>query len=99
MPKEVLCVKYDETNGEFSIIAARNINSESINDLSGFSSGILKNVVEKEQPLVFHDAQNDPNLSQYESVLLSHIKSVIGVPIFRDGKIWGVIVADSQSKP
>jgi Nif-specific regulatory protein len=92
-----LCVKYDETNGEFSIIAARNINSESINDLSGFSSGILKNVVEKEQPLVFHDAQNDPNLSQYESVLLSHIKSVIGVPIFRDGKIWGVIVADSQS--
>lgn len=29
--------------------------------------------------------------------MLSRIKSVIGVPIIRDGEIWGVIVADSQT--
>ena len=39
---------------------------------------------------------NDPHLSQFESVQIHRIKSVIGVPIVRDGIVWGVIVADSQ---
>jgi Nif-specific regulatory protein len=89
--------KYNKNEDDFSIIAARNINSESITDISGFSSGILKNVIERKRPLVFHDVQNDPNLSQFESVLLTRIKSVIGVPILRDDNVWGVFVADSQT--
>ena len=92
-----LFVKYNQETEDFSIIAARHINSETITDLSSFSSGILKNVMERMKPLVFHDVQNDPNLSQYESVLLTRIKSVIGVPILRDDRVWGVIVADSQT--
>jgi GAF domain-containing protein len=38
---------------------------------------------------------SDPNLSQFESVQIHRIKSVIGVPILREGKVWGVIIADS----
>lgn len=91
-----LFVRYDETEETFTIIAARNINSENITDLSEFSSGILKKVIALKNPLIFHDVQNDPGLSQYESVLLTRIKSVIGVPIVRDEKVWGVIIADSQ---
>lgn len=92
-----LFVKYNQDSEDFTIIAARNVNSQSITDISEFSSGILKNVIERKKPLVFHDVQNDPNLSQYESVLLTRIKSVIGVPILRDDKVWGVIVADSRA--
>jgi Nif-specific regulatory protein len=40
--------------------------------------------------------QGDPGLSQFQSVLLHQIKSVLGVPIIRNGKIAGVIIADSQ---
>jgi Nif-specific regulatory protein len=92
-----LFVRYDETKNEFSIISARNINQENITDLSEFSSGILKRVIEKREPLIVYDVQNEPSLSQFESILIRKIKSVIGVPILRDNKIWGVILIDSQS--
>jgi Nif-specific regulatory protein len=92
-----LFVRYDDLKKEFSIISARNINKENITDLSEFSSGILKRVIEKKEPLIFYDVQNEPSLSQYESILIRKIKSVIGVPILRDNQVWGVIVIDSQS--
>ncbi|MDR3609252.1 MAG: sigma 54-interacting transcriptional regulator [Ignavibacteriaceae bacterium] len=92
-----LFVRYDESKGDFSIITARNINNENITDLSEFSSGILKRVIEKKEPLIFYDVQNEPSLSQFESILIKKIKSVMGVPILRDNKVWGVIVIDSQS--
>lgn len=92
-----LFVRYDETKKEFSIISARNINQENITDLSEFSSGILKRVIEKKEPLIVYDVQNEPSLSQFESILIRKIKSVIGVPILRDNKVWGVILIDSQS--
>lgn len=95
--ERALFVRYDESSGNFSIISARNINKESITDLSEFSSGIIKRVIEKKEPIIFHDVQNEPGISQFESVLFRKIKSVLGVPILRDDKIWGVILADSQT--
>lgn len=90
-----LFVKYNKEN-DFSIIAARNIKQESIGDLSEFSAGILQQVISKKEPCLYHDVQGDPNLSQFESVMIHSIKSVIGVPIFYDGRIWGVILTDSR---
>lgn len=92
-----LFVKYDEDKKEFFIITARHVKKENITDLSEFSSGILKRVIDKKEPIIFHDVQNEPSLSQYESILIKKIKSVIGVPILRSGTIWGVILVDSQS--
>lgn len=91
-----LFVKYDETSGTFSIISARKISNESITDLHQFSSGILQKVIKEKKPLLYHDVMGDPGLSQFESVQIHRIKSVIGVPIIRDDKVWGVIIADSQ---
>lgn len=90
-----LFVKYDEGTNQFSIISARKISNESITDLNQFSSGILQKVIKEKRPLLYHDVMGDPNLSQFESVQIHRIKSVIGVPIIRDRKVWGVIVADS----
>lgn len=91
-----LFVKYDEANDNFSIITARKISNESITDLHEFSSGILQKVIKEKKPLLYHDVMSDPHLSQFESVQIQRIKSVIGVPIIRDEKVWGVIIADSQ---
>ena len=90
-----LFVKYDDATDSFSIITARKISSESITDLAEFSSGILQKVIKEKKPLLYHDVMSDPNLSQFESVQIHRIKSVIGVPIISEGKIWGVIIADS----
>ncbi|MCB0274567.1 MAG: sigma-54-dependent Fis family transcriptional regulator, partial [Calditrichaeota bacterium] len=72
------------------------VNRERLTDLSTFSSGILQRVIEEKAPCLYHDVQSDPNLSQFESVLIHQIKSVIGVPIFHQGEVWGVILADSR---
>ena len=58
--------------------------------------GILKKVIDTKEPCLYHDVQSDPNLSQFESIQLHNIKSVLGVPILNDGKIWGVILVDSR---
>lgn len=91
-----LFVRYNDENNEFKIIAARNIGQENISDLSTFSSGILRQVVQKKEPMLYHDVQSDPNISQFESVQLHNIKSVLGVPIFHQKKIWGVVLVDSR---
>ncbi|MCX7798201.1 MAG: sigma 54-interacting transcriptional regulator [Melioribacter sp.] len=92
-----LFVKYDDTTDSFSIITARKISNESITDLNQFSSGILQKVIKEKRPLLYHDVMSDPNLSQFQSVQIHRIKSVIGVPIMRDDKVWGVIIADSTT--
>ena len=89
-----LFVKHE--NEKFSIVSARNFQSENINDISEFSSNILNEVISKKEPVLYHDMQSDPQVSQYESVQIQKIKSVIGVPVLQHGNIWGVILADSQ---
>ncbi|HSP87676.1 MAG TPA: sigma 54-interacting transcriptional regulator [Ignavibacteriaceae bacterium] len=91
-----LFVQYDDIQRKFSIIAARNIQKENIEDVSAFSSGILQKVIDTNQPCLYHDVQSDPSVSQFQSIQLQNIKSILGVPIMKDGKIWGVILVDSR---
>ncbi|MHB1686603.1 MAG: sigma-54 interaction domain-containing protein [Ignavibacteriaceae bacterium] len=91
-----LFVRYNEEENKFSIIAARNVQQENIVSLSDFSSGILQKVIERKEPCLYHDVPNNPDISQFKSIQIHNIKSILGVPIFRNGKIWGVILVDSQ---
>ncbi|HED06138.1 MAG TPA: GAF domain-containing protein, partial [Ignavibacteria bacterium] len=91
-----LFVRYNKDDNKFSIIAARNVNQENIKDLSQFSSGIIQKVIQKRQPCLYHDVQSDPNISQFQSVQIQNIKSVLGVPIFRESDVWGVVLVDSR---
>ncbi len=91
-----LVVRHDARENGFHIVAARNVKREKLNDLSAFSSGILEQVIADGKPCLYHDVQSDPKLTQFESVVIHQIKSVIGVPIFSDEEIWGVILVDSQ---
>ena len=85
-----------ECEEKITIIAARSSDKKNIEDIKEFSSGVILKVNEKQQPILYHDVQGDPQLSQFESVQLKKIKSVIGVPVFRDEDIWGIILADTQ---
>ncbi|MCB0751079.1 MAG: sigma 54-interacting transcriptional regulator, partial [Ignavibacteriae bacterium] len=53
-------------------------------------------VVNKSKPVLYHDVQSNPKLTQFESVQLHNIKSILGVPVKREDKIRGVILVDSQ---
>ena len=85
-----------EGEEKITIIAARSGNKQNIKDIKEFSAGVIQKVIENRQSILYHDVQGDPQLSQFQSVQLKKIKSVIGVPVFRDEDIWGVILADTQ---
>ena len=91
-----LFLKYSEDTKNYLIIAARNVKQEDIKDLSAFSSGIIQKVIDRKEPCIYHDVQNDPSISQFKSIQIHNIKSILGVPIIRDNKVWGVILVDSQ---
>lgn len=91
-----LFVQYDDIRKKFNIIAARNVQRENIVDLTAFSSGILQKVIDTQQPCLYHDVQSDPDFSQFQSVQLHNIKSVLGVPIMKDDRVWGVVLVDSR---
>lgn len=91
-----LFCKYDQESGDFKLVTARNVDQDNIQDLNSFSSGILKQVLEKKQASLYHDAQGDPDISQFKSIQIHNIKSVLGVPVFYQNEVWGVILVDSQ---
>jgi Nif-specific regulatory protein len=95
--ERVVFAKYEKEKDEFILIAANNVNKNVNNNLTDFSAGILKQVTVKKQPVLFHDVQNDEGISQFVSVLIKQIRSVIGVPLIKNDEVWGVILADSQS--
>ena len=82
-----LCVKYLPETAAFSIVAARNVKGESLDTLTDFSTGVLHRIIEEKKPLLFHDAKGDPRLSQFDSIQIQRITSVIGVPILRDNSV------------
>jgi Nif-specific regulatory protein len=93
-----LFARYDSQTDHFSVVAARNIAQDSSTSLQSFSSGILRQVISEKKACLYHDVQQDPQISQFESVQIEKIKSVIGVPVFHQGQIWGVILVDSTSQ-
>ena len=96
--ERALFVKFEKDSETFSLIGARNIQQETISGLNEFSSGILQKVIGTKKPSLYHDVQSDPQISQFESVKIQQIKSVLGVPIFFKDDIWGVILADSRTR-
>ncbi|MDZ7314636.1 MAG: sigma-54-dependent Fis family transcriptional regulator [candidate division KSB1 bacterium] len=82
---------------DFTIVTARNMDKKSIDDLSQFSLGILRQVASGGKPKLYHDVQADATVSQFQSIQIHRIQSIVGVPLFHHGKVWGVILADSRS--
>lgn len=82
---------------EFKIITARDKNKETIKNLNLFSANVINSVVETKEAVLYHDVQSNPNTSNFESLQIQNIKSIIGVPVVRDGNVWGVILIDSKT--
>jgi len=91
-------VRYLIEVNRFEILAGRNFDGQTISDLGQFSAGLLQRVVQGGKPLLYHDVQSDPDVSQFSSVRLQGIRSVIAVPILYREQLWGVILLDSRSQ-
>ena len=76
----IVAIKND-TPKDFVVEAVRYHNLES-DDAEALSRGIIRQVIETNEPVLSIDAQTDDSLNRYQSVIDYNIRSVLCVPLF-----------------
>ena len=77
--ERVLVAIKNETPKDFVVDAVRHHNVEA-DDAEELSRGIIRRVIETNEPVLSIDAQTDERLNQYQSVIDYNIRSVLCVP-------------------
>lgn len=91
-----ILLKTSLENNEFDAVTARNISQESISSIRGLSSSIVNQVLEKGEPVVAVDAQEDQRFAGAESVVLQNIRSVMCTPLMSKEGMFGAIYMDNR---
>ena len=88
----VVAIK-NETPKGFAVDAVRHHNLE-VDDAEALSRGIIRRVIETNEPVLSVDAQTDERLNRYQSVIDYNIRSVLSVPLFhvKEGVIGALYV-------
>jgi len=85
----------DEATGEMRLTCARNMDKESLDEVSSFSRSVIKRVAEG-HTLLEVDVGKDPGLSTLHSLVIHEIKSILCVPMRTRGRTVGVIYLDTR---
>ena len=94
--ERVLVAIKNETPKGFAVDAVRYHNVE-VNDAEELSRGIIRRVIETNEPVLSLDAQTDERLNQYQSVIDYHIRSVLSVPVFHLNEgVMGALYVDHR---
>lgn len=67
-------------------------------DASEISQSVIKEVLEKKEPILLHSALDSEKFSAKESVISYGIKSVMCVPLISKDKLLGALYLDSHSQ-
>ncbi len=87
--------------------AVRNLEKEALEStLSGLdtqnraeiSCTVVESVLDNAQPLLTHNAMEDPRFAGRQSVQLSHLRSVLCVPLITQGRVLGIIYVDNRAQ-
>ncbi len=94
--ERVLVANKNETPKGFLVEAVRYYNVES-DDAEALSRGIIRRVIETNEPVLSMDAQIDDRLNRYQSVIDYDIRSVLCVPLFhvKEG-VMGALYVDHR---
>ncbi len=94
--ERVLVAIKNETPKGFVVDAVRYHNVEA-DDAEALSRGIIRCVIETNEPILSIDAQTDDRLNQYQSVIDYHIRSVLCVPVFHLNEgVMGALYVDHR---
>ncbi|HID93733.1 MAG TPA: GAF domain-containing protein [bacterium (Candidatus Stahlbacteria)] len=96
-----LVIKYTRAERGFiltkdGIRVARNMNRETIDEC--LSQTVMKEVLDKNEPILTIDAKADPRFRDSESILMQQVLSICAVPLVFKGVLKGIIYVDSSTK-
>ncbi|EKD41466.1 MAG: NifA subfamily transcriptional regulator [uncultured bacterium] len=66
--------------------------------LSEISMGVSHRVLKTGEMVIADDVVHDQNLNQYTSIVALNLKSVVGIPIPYQGRIWGILYLSTQNR-
>lgn len=79
-------------NGEPKVVAARNLQKESLPaGVRHLSDSIIASVIENKRPIIVSDALHDTQFSSSESVMNLKLSSVMCAPLIAQGQLLGVL--------
>ena len=94
--ERVLVAIKNEASQGFVVDAIRHHNVEA-DDLEELSGGIIRRVIETNEPVLSMDAQTDDRLNWYQSVIDYHIRSVLCVSLFHvEEGVIGALYVDHR---
>ena len=94
--ERVLVAIKNEASQGFVVDAIRHHNVEA-DDLEELSGGIIRRVIETNEPVLSIDAQTDDRLNWYQSVIDYHIRSVLCVSLFHvEEGVIGALYVDHR---
>ncbi len=94
--ERVLVALKNDTPKGFMVDAVRHYNLE-VDDIEALSQGIIRQVIETNEPVLSFDAQTDERFNRYQSVIDYHIRSVLCVPVFHLNEgVMGALYVDHR---
>lgn len=93
-----LIIFYDKSSERFVVKAGRNVEKETISDVTKISRSIVKNVSEGGNSIFSFKLDEDKRFAQNVSVVNLKIRSLICVPLKKKKEIIGTIYLDSLTE-
>jgi len=90
---------YDLPEDDFQIKTARSMEKQTLSDALEISRSIVKSVTQKGKPVVVDNALQDEQFSNWQSVTMYNIMSILCVPLKIKGTVIGTIYLDNRSVP
>lgn len=81
-------------DGELRVLVSKGLDDQTI-EREGFSTTIVRQVVESCQPLLTNNAQFDTRYQASESIILRGLRAILCAPMLVKGRLVGVVYVDS----
>lgn len=87
----------DDDTGELSTLVMKGVDDATL-DEEGYSTTIVKEVVNTRQPLLTNNAQFDPRFQAGQSIIMRSLRAILCAPMIVKGRLRGVIYVDTAMR-
>jgi len=87
----------DDETGELRTLVVKGVDNETL-DQEGYSTTIVREVVNTRQPLLTNNAQFDTRYQAGQSIIMRGLRAILSAPMIRQGRLIGVIYVDTAMR-
>lgn len=97
LPSERLAILFVSDDQDDVYTAATYLTGKTDPGAFTLSRTIVKEIITNKNAILIRDPMQDPRFAQQKSIIMSEMKSAIAVPLFDEGRVLGILYADTNS--